>query len=177
MRLGTFLFNLPPPLPHPVQCGMAEPMRDCEACISQSSCWPARLGVGFRANHPTLSTTLLTSEIPSLQKALHATCYIETLHVKEEFKISLFYKPTSARHQVIAVRLVCPLSDDTFLRTPNRTQFHLCLFQPSIPQKHSLSYGTLQSISLRTVHLALNRPTPLSPLPLQLISAPIYMYY
>ena len=143
MRLGTFLFHPTPPLPHPAQCGMAEPKRDCEACISQSSCWPPRLGVGFRANHPTLSTPLLTSEIPSLQRALHATCYNETLHVKEEFKISLFYKPTSARHQVIAVRLVCPLSDDTFLRTPNRTQFHLCLFQPSITQKHSFKLWNL----------------------------------
>ena len=118
-------------------------MRDCEACISQSSCWPARLGVGFRANHPTLSTPLLTSEIPSLQRVLRAPCYNETLHVKEEFKISLFYKPTSARHQVIAVRLVCPLFDDTFLRTPNRTQFHLCLFQPSITQKHSFKLWNL----------------------------------
>ena len=39
-------------------------------------------------------------------------------------------KPTCANHRAISDHLVFLLSGGTFLRTLNRRQFHLCLFQP-----------------------------------------------
>lgn len=40
-------------------------------------------------------------------------------------------KPTCANFQAISGHLVFLLSGGTFLRTLNRRQFHLCLYQPS----------------------------------------------
>ena len=51
-------------------------------------------------------------------------------------------KPTCANHRAISGHLVFLLSGGTFLRTLNRRQFHLCLFQPSTvtKQKKDVKY-------------------------------------
>ena len=71
--------------------------------------------------------------------------------MQQEEKYSITsVKPTYANHQAIASHLVFLLSGGTFLRTLNRRQFHLCLYQPSTvtKQKCDVKYQQQQPQSL-----------------------------
>lgn len=96
--------------------------------------------------------------LQSLLYILHAYKYEDQQYLKPSLASSLRFKecnkkssqttavsvtPTCANHQAISGHLVFLLSGGTFLRTLNRRQFHLCLYQP---RKKGCQIPTLKCI-------------------------------